>query len=236
MSYFSYLCTLIYFFMRKISILIFAIILNLLTVSKLFAIPASPYPVKITQPDGSEITIQLLGDEFFNYKTTTDGYLLVRDKQGFLNYGTLESDGTIKNSGFRAKELNKRTAREKKFLNNIPQNTEIRKTASAVRASRIAAVKNASTVQNAYPLTGSPKSLVILVNFSDKSFVTANPQAAFHNLLNQEGYSANGGTGSARDYFSDASNGAFAPVFDGRPTRRNAPPWPRCRTPRRRQS
>ena len=105
--------------MRKISILIFAIILSLVTVPKLFAIPASPYPVKITQPDGSEITVQLLGDEFFNYKTTTDGYLLVRDKQGFLNYGTLESDGTIKNSGFRAKELNKRTAREKKFLNNI---------------------------------------------------------------------------------------------------------------------
>ena len=214
MSYFSYLCTLIYFFMRKISILTFAIILSLLTAFKALAIPASPYPVKITQPDGTEITVQLRGDEFFNYKTTTDGYLLVRDQKGFLNYGTLEPDGTIRNSGFRAKELNKRTAREKKFLNNIPQNTLIRKTASVVRASKIAAIKNASAVQKAYPLTGSPKSLVILVNFSDKSFVTANPQASFSNLLNQEGYSANGGTGSARDYFRDASNGAFAPVFD----------------------
>lgn len=200
--------------MRKISILTFAISLSLLTGSKLFAIPASPYPVKITQPDGTEITVQLRGDEFFNYKTTTDGYLLVRDQKGFLNYGTLESDGTISNSGFRAKELNKRTPREKKFLSNIPQNTEIIKTVSSKRASRMAAINSSATAQKAYPLTGSPKSLVILVNFSDKSFVTANPKTAFQNLLNQEGYNANGGTGSARDYFRDASNGAFAPVFD----------------------
>jgi len=56
--------------------------------------------------------------------------------------------------------------------------------------------------------------LVILVNFSDKDFITANPQTAFTDLLNQEGYSANGGTGSARDYFHDASNGLFNPQFD----------------------
>jgi M6 family metalloprotease-like protein len=37
---------------------------------------------------------------------------------------------------------------------------------------------------------------------------------AYTNLLNQSGYSVNGGTGSARDYFMSASYGKFAPQFD----------------------
>ena len=58
------------------------------------------------------------------------------------------------------------------------------------------------------------RGVVILVNFADKSFVTSNPQQTFSNLLNQEGYSDNGGTGSAKDYFTDASNGQYSPTFD----------------------
>jgi M6 family metalloprotease-like protein len=52
------------------------------------------------------------------------------------------------------------------------------------------------------------------VNFSDKSFVTSSAQSAFTNLLNQSGYSANGATGSARDYFMASSYGKFSPEFD----------------------
>jgi M6 family metalloprotease-like protein len=33
-------------------------------------------------------------------------------------------------------------------------------------------------------------------------------------MLNQQGYSDNGGTGSARDYFIESSFGAFSPQFD----------------------
>ena len=61
---------------------------------------------------------------------------------------------------------------------------------------------------------GEKKVLVLLVNFSNKSFKTKNAQQAFHNLLNQEGYSVNGGTGSVRDFYLDNSHGQFSPVFD----------------------
>lgn len=56
------------------------------------------------------------------------------------------------------------------------------------------------------------RGLVILVEFSDLSFVT--PRANFDSLLNQVGYSDNGATGSAKDYFRDASNGQYVPHFD----------------------
>ena len=35
----------------------------------------------------------------------------------------------------------------------------------------------------------------------------------FNDLLNQKGYSANGGTGSVRDYYRDNSYGQFDPEF-----------------------
>ena len=61
---------------------------------------------------------------------------------------------------------------------------------------------------------GKKHFLVILVSFSDLDFATSNPQTAFTNLLNQKGYSENGGKGSARDFYYENSKGSFEPVFD----------------------
>ena len=55
---------------------------------------------------------------------------------------------------------------------------------------------------------------VVLVDFSDRAFVIQNPATAFSNLLNQEGYSRGGATGSVRDYFVDNSHGQYSPSFD----------------------
>ena len=55
---------------------------------------------------------------------------------------------------------------------------------------------------------------VFLIEFQDKKFIEADPLAAFSNLLNQQGYSYNGATGSVRDYYYENSHGQFTPVFD----------------------
>ena len=62
--------------------------------------------------------------------------------------------------------------------------------------------------------TGEKRFLVVLLSFSDVDFKISNPQTAFTNLMNQSGYSANGGTGSVRDYYYDNSHGSFTPIFD----------------------
>lgn len=63
-----------------------------------------------------------------------------------------------------------------------------------------------------FPLTGSPRSLVILLEFKDVKF--QNTQQAFQNLLNQSGYDDNNATGSCRDYFIACSDSVFQPYFD----------------------
>lgn len=55
---------------------------------------------------------------------------------------------------------------------------------------------------------------VFLVQFTDVTFKTTDANAKFTALLNQQGYSAGGGTGSVRDFYYDNSDGQFIPIFD----------------------
>ena len=43
------------------------------------AVPARKGSVKITQPDGTTVTISLHGDEYLHFYTTADGYSIVKD-------------------------------------------------------------------------------------------------------------------------------------------------------------
>lgn len=65
-----------------------------------------------------------------------------------------------------------------------------------------------------FPCEGSPRALVILVDFPDKLFSMDDPNGFYTRLLNQEGFSDYEATGSVRDFFVENSNGAFAPQFD----------------------
>lgn len=76
---------------------------------------------------------------------------------------------------------------------------------------RSARQKTRHTIRRA-PTTGTAKGLIILVDFSDRPFED-NKERIFREM-NEEGYSENGATGSARDYFISQSMGMFTPVFD----------------------
>lgn len=190
-------------------------ILSIATLAVMLAIPmqlnaikAYPHAVEVKQPDGKTITVKLNGDEFRRYYTTEDGYALHKNARGYFVYSAIISEELI------ARNPSSRTSREISLLENIREvNTNViqrQKAAGGVNPR----AKAMSAIQAEFPLTGSPKTLVILVNFSDKSFVIPDAQAAFNNLLNQSGYSANGATGSAKDYFMASSYGQFAPQFD----------------------
>ena len=64
----------------------------------------------------------------------------------------------------------------------------------------------------------APKGIVILVNFKDTKMQSTSTQAKFNELCNSDNCTVNkyNGTnyGSAKKYFSDQSNGQYAPQFD----------------------
>lgn len=65
-----------------------------------------------------------------------------------------------------------------------------------------------------FPSMGSPKALVILVEYSDIYFRVEDPLGFYTRLFNQEGFSDYGATGSVRDWFAENSQGKFTPDFD----------------------
>ncbi len=198
----------------KLYRLIFVAFALIALVNISLAVPAFREPVTITQPDGTTLTIRLYGDEFRKVRTTIDGYIIRENVQGFYAYAVRDTDNRLVAGQVIARDPEKRTPADKIFLNKVQKMNSgadlhsIQPVMSKMK--RVSAV-SAST---GFPKTGSPSTLVIMVNFSDKSFVVSNPLDQFTRLLNQQDYSDNGGTGSARDYFRAASNGQFSPQFD----------------------
>lgn len=193
----------------SIYILMIAVFL-IINSMQIYAVPATPYPVTKVQPDGSELTIYLRGDEFFKYELTTDGYLIKSDEQGFYRHARRDEANQISLTDIRVNPIEKRTKQERDFLKKEIPFPDFSSVRQERKMQKIAAEPQSIS---SFPKTGSPQSLVILVNFKDVKFKTTEPQTAFYNLLNEEGYSTNGGTGSARDYFMAASNGISAPEF-----------------------
>ena len=61
-----------------------------------FAIPACPHPVSVLQPDGTEIMIRQVGDEWSRYTEDQDGRTIVKDKDtGYWVYVARDASGGL---------------------------------------------------------------------------------------------------------------------------------------------
>lgn len=180
----------------------------------MFAVKAYPGLITKVQADGSTISFYIYGDERFSYITSEDGYLLL-EVNGVFEYAKFDYISSVKSLGVKAHDVNLRSLSEQSFLLGMPKANALFDELN-IREFATSSLKKSAPVKRLganFPLTGEPKSLVILVNFSDKKFTSPTAKEDYSRLLNETGYSDNGATGSARDYFRASSNGVFAPNF-----------------------
>ncbi|MBA7526104.1 hypothetical protein ES705_18264 [subsurface metagenome] len=111
----------------KKAIISFLILLSIfcLLQQALFAVPAYPKPVTFTQPDGTTIKITLKGDERVKWAITSDGYAILFNDKGFYEYAMLNHAGDLIVSGIKARDPEKRSAKEKKLLIEDKERTKI---------------------------------------------------------------------------------------------------------------
>ncbi len=170
------------------------------------ASPAYPNPVKVTQPDGTSVTVILKGDEFAKWAQTLDGYTLLYNAKGVYEYAVLDSKGDIVPSGVKVSEASRRTAAEAQLLSNTPKGLSFsRSQLDMIRSIR--QMRDRENAQRTFPTTGSRKLVCILMGYKDKAFTKT--QSDMNNLFNQVGYSANGATGSVKDFYTENSWGQF---------------------------
>ena len=204
--------------MKKI---LLSITFALMGIASGFAAKAYPGIVTVTQSDGTELNVRIYGDEHHSWYTTTDGALLVQVGKNFY-VAQVEDNGMLKATPQLAHNAELRNKLENKAINT--QNKQL-----FFNTAKTNAARRSIGISNNYPYfphTGTPKALVILVEFQDCAFLTNNPVSVFNHLLNAspedeapqallEDYNTKyTNTGSVKQYFSDMSEGVFKPQFD----------------------
>lgn len=174
-------------------------IISLVTVSA-FSVPAKKVWRTITLSNGQEIEAMLIGDEHGHWFVDRNNQPLRLDNSGRANYLTPFEFQTLKER--RTQRLNAANERRQQRM-------------EALR-SKMAANGNGPHKAFGEPtvIKGQKKGIVILVNFSDKSMKSANPQQEFDDKFNKVGYNKSGHIGSVHDYFYDQSYGQFDLSFD----------------------
>ncbi|MDM8268071.1 M6 family metalloprotease domain-containing protein [Barnesiella viscericola] len=198
--------------MKKVFITLCASVF--LGVSSLFALPARSIPETVTQPDGTVVTVRVVGDEFYHYQMTADGIPVVRGTDGFYRYAELTPDGTVVAGQVIARDAHLRTASDKVYLEQLATR-QVSQGMVAQRQLKRQQKLRSVTRRAMQATTGDDvHGLVLLVEFSDQKFNAANTLEDFKEMMNKEGYNYQGAIGSARDYFIAQSGGQFRPTFD----------------------
>lgn len=191
----------------------------LLSVTAMMAVPAYPGTAQVRQPDGSYITLRLLGDEWMSFNTTVDGYSVVKNSRGYYVYAQL-NQGRLQPTDRVAHDAAQRSADEQVFLAGVKKyqapdmsadHSALKAQLESIGAQRRAQISRRTTSYDKF------RGLIILVEFEDKEFSRPDYKDIITDMVNMEdykGYEKEKFTGSVRDYFYDNSGGRFTPQFD----------------------
>jgi M6 family metalloprotease-like protein len=178
------------------------------------AMPAFPVAATVEQPDGSVLTVELRGDEFNKISTTTDGLRLINNC-GTFYYATANSHGEATSTNIQAHNAAERSVAEAAFVATLPRTFTLPESNRQHAAARRRLAAGPTQVNGAtFPTTGTPHTIVILVEFPDLKFVTDNAAGTFSDMLNKSGYDQREHIGCAADYFRQQSGNRFSPTFD----------------------
>lgn len=194
------------------------ILITLLCHLASFASKGWPYPITVSQPDGTQLTIRINGDANFNWVCTLDNVVLKQVGNGYY-IANIDANGMLTSSGTLAHDADKRSSAEQSLCKK--QDVKAFLTVNT-QPERLAATRGFTrgNIPSFFPHTGSPRAIVLLVQFANRPF-KVQPRKAFNQYLNSMaprhqdfGNAENRNKGSVKKYFSDMSGGKFTPQFD----------------------
>jgi M6 family metalloprotease-like protein len=172
--------------------------------SQLSAVTAYPHPIEYTQPDGTAVTIRMMGDEKVHWAETMDYYSLLANGLGGWEYAVLDGKGDMVPSGILATNPENRSIVARNLLFSVPKS--LRFSIGQVQILQSFWDQDKSG-EKAFVPTGNKNLVMILVAYTDRAFTRT--QAEFNNLMNQIGYNLGGAQGSVKDFFLENSYNTF---------------------------
>ena len=198
---------------------------SLVGITTILAVPAYPKPHKVVLPNGSTITIVGHGDEYCHFMTTTDGYSVVKGKDGYYNYARLQN-GKLVDTNVKAADEDKRDKADLAFLKSTKKMMAPTPKPALQKMKRKMVQKKVNKGLMNRVGTGKKnfRGLLLLVNFNDRKFSRDEEEVKryFNAIMNEPSLThyddpVQGDmefTGSVKDYFSENSYGKFKPEFD----------------------
>lgn len=186
----------------------FLTLLTCLCVGSAMAVPARRSTFTVTQPDGTVLTLQMVGDEYFHYFLEVNtGKKMLRNEAGLYYVPEATQMNAMQARAMERASL-ANTLRAERFAKNTGMTLEQRQQMTLEGGpKRTPGNFNGNMI-------GTKKGLVILVNFTDRTFAATNTRQDFDDSFNLVGYDKNSHIGSVHDYFSDQSYGQFDLQFD----------------------
>ena len=166
------------------------------------AIPAKRSAVTVTQSDGTQITVTMVGDEWHHSFVTADG-LTVQRAEGTNDFYYRTRDGITTQRAHAAAD---RTASELSFLAVQRDRLTMEAIATPTQQSKKARMNERRRASQT-PSLGSNRVPVILVQYKDIKFKNNHTLSTF-----QQQYQT--GNQSVRQYFIDQSNEQYVPEYD----------------------
>lgn len=166
--------------------------LALLT-SNLNAMPASPHAKFEQQPDGTVIQLMVRGDEHFNWSQDLEGYTVVREKNGWYKYATLNNGRLVASQHAVGKSNPKALGLSKNLLPSADVRKQTQKSVSSIQA---------------VPPSGDIRNLVVMIRFADHAGRGVPSENDLNILFNAAGGDPQlAPTGSVRDVYLENSYG-----------------------------
>ena len=163
-----------------------ALLFMVLLTAAVYAVPAKPGLTRqLTLTDGTTVTATLVGDEHGHYWLDADGQAYQATERADAFQLVDKADVTMRAQARRS------AANQHRIRNLAPR-----------RVGDVGAI------------IGKKKGLIILVNFSNVSFQSANDNALYQRIANEKNFSYGKFKGSMYDYFYAQSDGQFELTFD----------------------
>ncbi len=169
--------------------------------SQLHFTPPAPYPIQIALPNGDSLHIIANGNDELHWTETTDGYTILKNKEGYYEYA-VERNGKLLESGIRAADPLKRSLGEARQMISISKHLHPKKPAATdLRNLNLTPLSSAEDSRPAVPSVGKIKLLAICIEYPDLPHTL--DASYFQKKLN-EGVD---GDPSFRDYYLENSYG-----------------------------
>ena len=195
--------------MKKYAILLLVSLVHLVALAD----PACPDSLYVIQPNGDTLWTYLHGDEFYHWRTTIDGHVIISDVNNYLRYAIVEGDSLCP-SEMIAHNVESRSFSEQGYVDSFSSITRQFIQAEIQQAYTMAlndtllfppAQHAASNYAANQPVVGTRKVLTILMEYPDYRFTKT--QAIFDSLMNQLDGPVEQNSGSVRQYYRENSYG-----------------------------